>query len=143
MTASQNATRSNRLIFAYDKLGIRLVGTTPRTKAPPRGEDPHLPPPRDVVTLELRAPNGSVRFRTLLPDPIPQTVEIFDDSGRPYRKPNNAIRGAFSAVVPLSDSPTSIFIDAGAEVDLGLAPFKIPVAVLGRRQLAAIAIGHR
>lgn len=141
MTESQDATRSNRLIFAYDKLGIRLVGTTPRTKAPPRGEDPHLPPPRNVVTLELRAPDGSVRFRTLLRDPIPQSVEIFDDSGRPYRQPNTGIRGAFSAVVPLSDTPMHIFIDAGAEVELGLAPFEVPDPVFGRRQLAAIGIG--
>lgn len=143
MSDANGSERSTRLVFAYDERGIRLVGTTARTKAPPRGEAPRAPAAPNAVTLDLRERDGSTRFRAVLRDPIPQTVEVFDDDGRPRREPNAATRGAFTAVVPAREGPVEVVIEAGPEVELRRAPFAVPDARAGsRRELARFVLGR-
>jgi hypothetical protein len=116
---------SLRLDFAYDASGLRLHKRTPRGKPARPGAALDRDPPPNAVVVELRSPNGTVQYRQLLADPIPQTAEISDDDGSYHRIADAEPSGGFSVVVPRFAAPSEVVVSAGPEVELaqpGLAP---------------------
>src|SRR3954447_19081514 len=91
--------RSLRLTFAYDDGGLRLVGRTARRSPPPPTEPVHAEPPPSAIVLELRSPDGEVRYRGVLIDPIPQSLEAGTPDGDRMRFTRAPASGAFTAVI--------------------------------------------
>ena len=118
MTAQTPPSRSLRLTFAYDDEGLRLVDRTRRLGvAPPTAPLDRDPPPAAVV-VEVRAEGGGALYRTLLADPIPQSLESFDPEAGLRRHAHAPPSGGFSAVVPAPEDATEVVVWAGPAVTL-------------------------
>jgi hypothetical protein len=108
--------RAVRLTFAYDASGVRLIDRQLIEK--------HVPPPDEeqvtspgAVSMELLAPDGSVRFRRNIPEAIPQDVEVFEpevDHGV-RRRPGPPPSGVFTVIVPDDDEATEVALLAGEQ----------------------------
>jgi hypothetical protein len=135
MTGETRPTRSVRLTFAYDDDGLRLADRTPRRGAAPPTAPLDRDPPPAAVVVEVRAEGGGPLYRTLLADPIPQSLEARDDEGNLRRHEHAARRGAFTAVVPAPAEATVLVVSAGPAVKLAQP------ALAGRRELLRERLG--
>jgi hypothetical protein len=115
-----------RLTFAYDDAGLRLASRTPRRKPAPPGASFDREPPPNAVVLELRSQEGSVLYRQILADPIPQSLEAIDPDGRLRRVAYARPSGGFSAVVPRVGEPAVVVVSAGPEVELAQPALAAP-----------------
>lgn len=116
---------SLRLDFAYDHNGLRLHKRARRRKQAPPGAALDREPPGNVIVVELRAADGTARFRRLLADAIPQNAEISDEDGSYHLIAEVRQSGGFSVVVPRPAGPAEVVVSAGPGVELaqrGLAP---------------------
>lgn len=110
--------RSVRMTFRYDDDGLRLVDLTPR-RSPPQPSDERVgEPPAAAIVLELRTLSGTVSFRRLLHDPIPQTLEARSAQRGLWRVPYVSPSGTFSVVVPAPESGAIVVVSAGPAVRL-------------------------
>ena len=129
-----------RLVLAYDDDGLRLAGFTARRKPAPRSDDTVGEAPANAVSITVRLRDGSVVYRRLMSEPIPQSVEVIE-AGTIRRVPWAPESGAFAVVVPALDQPGEVVIDAGHAVDLRQAAMKqAPVRAGERRELGRFAL---
>lgn len=134
------ARRALRLVLAYDERGLHLAGVIPRAKAVPVSADVHRVAPVNAVTVEVRLRGGATVYRRVLREPIPQSVEVFDEGG-PRRLPTAPPTGAFSVVVPAVDQAADVVIEAGPDVELRQPAFaRAAGEPQRRRELARFAL---
>lgn len=126
---------SLRLAFSYDEAGVALLRSRARRRKPAPPTDPlDVPPPDNAVVLELRTGRGDVRYRRLLPEPFPQSVEVADDDGRLRRVHYTRRSGAFSVVVPIPAEPWTVVLTVGPDVELGQPALAAPPGARPRRR---------
>lgn len=114
---AQRQARAVRLVFTYDDDGLHLAGAVPRRKPAPRSDDTVGEPPANAVSVTVRLRDGSVVYRRLMSEPIPQSVEVIE-AGTIRRLPWAPSRGALAVVVPALDQPAEVVVDVGNDVDL-------------------------
>lgn len=137
---AQGQARGVRLVFTYDDHGLGLAGFAPRRKPPPRGDDVTGEPPANALCVSVRLRDGSVVYRRLLADAIPQSVEVIE-AGRIRRLPWAPERGAFAVVVPALDQPAEVVVDVGHAVDLEQPAMRaVAPGPQGRRELGRFAL---
>jgi len=115
---------SLRLYFVYDDEGLRLRKHAPRAKAARPGAALDRERPPNAVVVELRAAEGAVLYRQVLPHAIPQSAEITDDDGL-HQVSTVSPSGGFSVVVPRPAADTEVVVLVGPEIEVaqpGLAP---------------------
>lgn len=130
---AQGQVRAVRLVFTYADDGLRLAGVTPRRKPAPRSDDTVEQPPANAISVSVRLRDGSVVYRRLMSDPIPQSVEVIE-AGTIRRLPWAPERGAFAVVVPALDQPAEVVVDAGPAVDLEQPALRAVAAGPARRR---------
>lgn len=134
MTGDRPPTRSVRLTFAYDDDGLKLVDRTARRGAAPPTAPLDRDPPPGAVVVEVQAEGGGALYRTLLADPIPQSLEAVDADGTLRRHAHAAPRGAFTAVVPAPAEATMLVVAAGPAVTFAQPGLAAPRDARPRRR---------
>jgi hypothetical protein len=132
---------SVRLTFAYDDAGLRLASRSPRRKPPPPGAPLDREPPPNAAVVELRSRDGEVRYRQVLTDPVPQSLEALDPDGRLRRVAYAQPTGAFSVVVPRPAGAAVVVVLAGPRLELAQPGLAAPPGVPHRwRELARVTL---
>jgi hypothetical protein len=132
---------SVRLTFAYDDAGLRLVSRTPRRKPPPPSAPLDREPPPNTAMVELRSRDDEVRYRQLLTDPVPQSLEVLDPDGRLRRVAYAHPTGSFSVVVPRPAAAAVVVVLAGPRLELAQPGLAAPPGVPPRwRELARLTM---
>lgn len=117
--------RSLRLTFRYDDDGVRLVRRTRRRSPAPPTESTDRDAPPGAVMVEVRSVDGEIRYRRYLVDPVPQSREVFTDTGI-RRVPSARPSGVFTTIVPAVEGHAVVVVSAGPGVRFAQPGLRTP-----------------